>query len=110
MDVHLTHTAKASLLNIQRFIARGNPSRSVSFIAEILDACHALAEQPRAWPIIHRYVDGGVRKRPWRGYLILYRLHGSRIEVLHIVHAARSLDALLLPSPDGDGDGAGGPR
>lgn len=110
MDVYLTAGARAGLTEIQRFIARGNPQRAVSFIGEILDACAALGSHPRAWPVIGRYVTAGVRKRSWRGYLILFRLRGQRIEVLHIVHASRSLDALLSASPESGGDGADGHR
>lgn len=52
---------------------------------------------PRAYPLAPRYEHRGVRRRSHRGYLIFYRIHAEVIEILHILHCARDVEALLFP-------------
>ncbi len=55
MRVVITAAAKADLLAIRRFIATDNPTRGVTFTEELLDRCQALADTPRAYPLVPHY-------------------------------------------------------
>jgi toxin ParE1/3/4 len=97
--VVITAAAKADLLAIRRTIAADNPARAVTFTEELLDRCQALADNPRAYPLVPRYERFGIRRRVHGDYLIFYRLQPEQIEVIHILQGARDIEALLFGAP-----------
>jgi len=99
MRVVITAAAKADLLAIRRYIGADNPTRALSFVEELLDRCLALADTPRAYPLVPRYERFGIRRCVHGNYLILYRLQPEQIEVIHVVQGARDIEALLFGSP-----------
>ena len=99
MKVVITAAAKADLLAIRRYIEADNPSRAVSFVEELLDRCLALADTPRAYPLVPRYERFGIRRCVHGNYLIFYRLQTEQIEVIHILQGARDIEAILFGSP-----------
>ena len=56
-----------------------NPTRAVSFSEELLDHCQALADTPRAYPLVQRYEGFGIRRCVHGDYLIFYRLQLEQI-------------------------------
>ena len=52
MRVVITAAAKADLLAIRCYIEADNPTRAVSFVEELLNRCLALADTPRAYPLV----------------------------------------------------------
>lgn len=98
MIVSFTAAAEADLETIADFIARDNPVRAVSFVAEIVDRCHGLADAPQGFPLVPRYERSGIRRRPYGAYLVFYRIEAERIEVLRILNGARDYEAILFPS------------
>jgi plasmid stabilization system protein ParE len=99
MRVVITAAAKADLLAIRRTIAADNPTRAVTFTVELLDRCQALANTPRAYPLVPRYERFGVRRCVHGDDLIFYRLQPEVIEVIHILQGARDIEALLFGAP-----------
>jgi toxin ParE1/3/4 len=99
MRVVITAAAKADLLAIRRYIEADNPNRAVSFVEELLDRCLALADTPRAYPLVPRYEHFGIRRCVHGNYLIFYRLQPEQIEVIHILQVARDIEALLFQAP-----------
>jgi toxin ParE1/3/4 len=99
MRVVMTAAAKADLLAIRRYIGADNPTRAVSFVEELLDRCLALADTPRAYPLVPRYERFGIRRCVHGNYLIFYRLQTEQIEVIHILQGARDIEAILFGSP-----------
>jgi plasmid stabilization system protein ParE len=81
MNVVVTVAAKLDLIEIGDFIARDNPTRATSFVDELLDRCHELTDQPRAYPLVPRYEHWDVRRRAYRDYLIFYRLMEDHLEI-----------------------------
>jgi toxin ParE1/3/4 len=55
-----------------------------------------LAETPRAYPLVPRYEQFGIRRRPFGRFLIFYRIGVDAIEVIHILHGARNYESLLF--------------
>ncbi len=76
-----------------------NPTRAVSFVEELLDRCLALADTPRAYPLVPRYERFGIRRCVHGNYLIFYRLQPEQIEVIHVLQRSRDIEALLFGSP-----------
>jgi len=99
MKVVITAAAKADLLAIRRYIEADNPSRALSFVEELLDRCLALADTPRAYPLVPRYERYGIRRCVHGDYLIFYRLQPEQIEVIHVLQGARDIEALLFSAP-----------
>jgi len=99
MRVVITAAAKADLLAICHTIAADNPTRAVTFIEELLDRCQALADTPRAYPLVPSYERFGVRRCVHGDDLIFYRLQPEQIEVIHILQGARDIEALLFGAP-----------
>ncbi|MCJ2045517.1 type II toxin-antitoxin system RelE/ParE family toxin [Methylobacterium sp. J-078] len=97
MIVRITDAAEADLERIGDFIALDNPDRALSFVNEILDRCLRLADAPRGFPLVPRYERSGVRRRPYRDYLIFYRVEDDHVDVLHILNGARDYETILFP-------------
>lgn len=99
MRVVITEEAENDLSEIGAFIQPHNPKRAASFVEELLDRCAALADIPRAFPLVPRYERHGIRRYPHRDYLIFYRIHDDFLEIIHILHGARDYEILLFDNP-----------
>jgi len=97
MRVVLSDEAKADLREIALFIARDNRTRARSFVRELQAKAHDVANIPRAFPLIPRYEHHGIRRRPFRDYVIFRRIEDHRISIVHILHGATDYEALLFP-------------
>jgi plasmid stabilization system protein ParE len=95
--VVLTDEAKTDLERIGDFIAADNPRRAETFVGELLDRCLRLAETPGAFPLVPRYEQAGIRRRPYENYLIFYRIAETRVEILHILNGAQDYESILFP-------------
>ncbi len=99
MIVYLTPDAEADLETIGDYIARDNPMRAITFIAELREKCLGLANMPLGFPLVRRYEQSGVRHRVHGNYQIFYRPVGNpveRIDILHILHGARDYMSILF--------------
>jgi toxin ParE1/3/4 len=83
-------------LQIGRWIKLDNPARAERFVSEIYDRCQSLSDMPKAFPLVPRWEEQGIRRRPYGDYLIFYRINGEMIDVLHIMHGARDYEATLF--------------
>lgn len=97
MKVVITTDALNDLEEIGDYIARDNPARARSFVAELVAKAQGLADMPEAFPLVPRYAGFGVRRRVHGAYLIFYRIEESLVMVIHILHGARDYEALLFP-------------
>jgi toxin ParE1/3/4 len=97
MMVTLTDSAYADLLRIGRDIKNNNPLRAESFVAELYDRCSRLGHMPRAYPLLPNREEKGIRRRPFRDYLIFYRIEGDTVQALHVLHGAMDYERILFP-------------
>lgn len=95
MDVVLSSQAVADLARIGRFIARDNPARARSFVAELRDVAARLAETPHGFPLVPRYERHGIRRRSWKGYGILYSTPPGRLFIHRILGPGQDHDRAL---------------
>ena len=97
MIVVLAAAAATDLEEIADYIARDNPARAASFVAELIERCDRLAATPLGFPLVPRYRDRGIRRRVHGRYLIFYRVERDRIVVLYVLDGARDYDPILFP-------------
>jgi plasmid stabilization system protein ParE len=97
MKVVIAEEARRDLREIGDYIARDNPIRARSFVAELLGKARDLSDMPLRYPLIARYADRGIRRRPHARYAIFYRIDGGTVTVIHILHSARDYEGLLFP-------------
>lgn len=97
MIVVFTAAAEADLEHIADYISYDNPGRAVTFVRELIDRCERLAQSPQAFPLVPRYAQSGVRRRPYRGYLIFCTVNEDRVEILHILNGVQDYEAILFP-------------
>jgi toxin ParE1/3/4 len=93
--VELSGEAERDLEEIGDYIARDNPRRALSLVAELRAKCLDLAQGPLGYPLAPRYETQGVRRRLHGAYLIFFHANADKIVVLHILHGARDYGAIL---------------
>lgn len=97
MRVRFTEKAEADLEEIADYIAADDPDIAVEFAMDIREACVGLAEYPLRYPKTPSGVDLLLRRRPFRSYLIFYRVMDETVMISRIVHAARDFEKLEFP-------------
>ena len=98
MIVVFSAEAEADLERIGDHIARDDPRRAITFVAELIDRCERLSQTPEGYPLVPRYAASGIRRHVHGRYLIFYRVTTPGIAVLHIVHGAQDYEAILFPA------------
>ncbi len=98
MNVSISDSAYADILDIGRFIARDKPGRAATFIDELFARCLGLGGLPTAFPLVPKWEKLGVRRRPYGNYLIFYRINAETVEILHVLHGAADYEAILFPA------------
>jgi toxin ParE1/3/4 len=85
------------LAEIGEWISQENNGRAQTFVEELRRACDSLGDMPRAYPLLSRYPESGIRRKPYRSYLIFYWIKNDAVEILRVIHAARDYETLLFP-------------
>ncbi len=99
MNVIWSPAARADLEDIRNYILADNPARAVTFIQKMVEAADAIADMPRAFPLVPRLEHRGIRRRGYGAYLIFYRIQDEAVELLHVTHGARDYIRALFPEP-----------
>ena len=97
LQVVITEAAYDDLAAIGRYIRADSPRRAETFVREVLSRCERLGEMPRAFPLLPRWEDRGIRRRPFGNYLNFCRIVDETVEVLRVIHGARDYEAILFP-------------
>lgn len=94
--LRLSPRAAIDLEEIAEYIARDNPVRAASFVAELEAKCRAVAETPELYPA-RTDLAAGLRMAVHGRYLVLYRdLPGENaVRVERVVHGCRNLTRLV---------------
>jgi toxin ParE1/3/4 len=92
----LSPRAAADLEEIADYIARDNPVRAASFVAELEAKCWAVAASPELYPA-RADLAPGLRMAVHGRYLVLYRdLPGEdTVRIERVLHSARNLPRLI---------------
>lgn len=97
MQVRLAISARQELEAIGDYIAADSRARADGFVRELLERCAGLSKYPERYPIVTEYRGEGVRRAPYRSYLIFYSIRDDGIRIHYIVHSARDYVRLLFP-------------
>ena len=95
MKVRFTPVARTSLREIAHYIARDNPTRAISFAAELRAKAAEIGLNPGLYPLHQLGHRQGIRRRVVGRYLILFHVDAGVVIILDIRHGARDPD--LLP-------------
>ncbi len=92
----LSPLAAADLEEIADYIARDNPVRAASFVAELEATCHAVAAAPERYPARADLLEG-LRMAVHGRYLVFFRdlPAEATVRVERVLHSARNLSRLL---------------
>ena len=92
----LSPRAAADLEEIGDYIARENPARAASFVAELEAKCRAVAETPELYPA-RADLAPGLRMAVHGRYLVLYRALPDQkaVRIERVLHGARNLPRLI---------------
>lgn len=94
MTFRLSAAARQDLRDVRYYIARDNPRRAASFVAELRAVCKRIGEHPAGYPETDPPRRG--RRRAVHGdYLILYAATPRGADILRVLHAARDWPKLL---------------
>ena len=92
MSVTWSQEAGENLVDIEEFIARDSVERAVQFVDAIIDHAEAiLADNPGCGRVVPEIGNPDIRELIYRGYRIVYRLNGGRIEILTVFEGHRLL-------------------
>jgi toxin ParE1/3/4 len=94
MKLVFSPKAVDDLEEIGDYIARDNPERALSFIAEIEERCQNLLVAPSAFPARDNLLPGA-RMASYGRYLIFFRVVNGTVRVERIIHGARDLRNIL---------------
>ena len=101
MKVVFSRNAERDLEAIGDWIAQDNPTRAVSFVAELVKSCKSIGKAPRGFPLVDRSCDLRLRRRVHGDYLICYDVGTTSVEILHVLHGARDYAQIIFRSePD----------
>ncbi|MEM7620474.1 MAG: type II toxin-antitoxin system RelE/ParE family toxin [Pseudomonadota bacterium] len=70
-------SVRADLKSIGDYIARDNPSRAISFVRELKEACQTLEHFPKRHPI-EPSLEENTHKMPYKNYLVFYRIDDEK--------------------------------
>ena len=92
MNVTWSNEAGENLIEIEEFIARDSLERAVRFVDALIDHAEAiLADNPKSGRTVPEIGNPEIRELIYRGYRIVYRMSGNRIEVLTVFEGHRLL-------------------
>jgi toxin ParE1/3/4 len=101
LKVVFSRNAERDLEAIGDWIAQDNPTRAVSFVAELVKSCKSIGKTPRGFPLVDRSRDLRLRRRVYGDYLIFYDVGTTSVEILHVLHGARDYAQIIFPyEPD----------
>lgn len=89
-----TEAAWIDLESIANFISRDSPYYAASFVHEIRDCARSLSQMSMRGHIVSEIGDRQIRQLMVQSYRLIYKVEGSRVAVLAIVHGARDLKSV----------------
>jgi plasmid stabilization system protein ParE len=96
VKVVFSQNAEQDLEDIADWIARDNPERARSFVADLVRTCKSIGRTPRSYPFVDKSRDSTLRRRIYRNYLIFFDIGAKDVEILHVLHGARDYAQIVF--------------
>jgi plasmid stabilization system protein ParE len=77
----------------------GLPLNAIEFTDRLVSSVEKLDDAPRLGRIVPEFDREPLRELIFRGYRIVYRVEGTIVTILRVVHAARDLRRLANREP-----------
>lgn len=91
MSVTWTATAADQLQAVRDYLARSSPGYAQALAGRIVARADALDGQPLSGAEVPEYGDPDVREVFEHPYRVIYRVAGSDVQVIAIIHSSRRL-------------------
>ena len=88
MILQFSPAAEADLAEIALFIAVDDPERALTFVDELQGACTVLLDYPLVG-VARPELGHGLRSKPYRRYMIYYRVLEGVVRVERCLHGSR---------------------
>ena len=90
-----TETATDQLQAIRDYLARSSPGYAQALAERIVARTEALGSHPLSGAEVQEYGDPSIREIFEHPYRILYRIEGSEVQVVAVIHSSRRLPRTL---------------
>jgi len=96
--VDVTRTAERDIATIHAYIARENPAAAAAWLDRVEENIASLEKWPRRCPIIPEASELEIEYRHLvnASYRTIFRIVGSRVIIVRVVHGAQLLDLDIL--------------
>jgi len=91
--------AIADLETIGDYIARDNPRRAASFVAELRRQCGKIAGNPVGYRLRPELAEG-IRSCAYGNYVIFFMLQGDILSIVRVLHGAMDMEAHFSQPPE----------
>ena len=99
MNVYWTEAALADLLAIQAYIARHSSRYADAMVQRIIDRTDSLSQHPLIGSVVLEYDAELLRELLESPYRIIYRILPEQIDIIAVIHAARTMPPSLPGGP-----------
>ena len=96
--VDLTKTAEADVAEIWEYIAQDKPDAATAFILRLEEQIRTLERFPERAPLVpeNELLGTAYRHLLHGNYRTIFKIVGSRVFILRVLHGARLLDTGIL--------------
>jgi toxin ParE1/3/4 len=98
MRVAVSPLAEEDLEGIGDFIARDDPARAVSFVAELREQCAIIARAPKAYRLRPELGDA-IRSCAYGNYVIFFTAGDAQVTIVRVLHGAMDIPAHFAGRP-----------
>ena len=97
----ITGTAEADVTDIREQIAQDKPAAATAFVLRIEEQISTLEDSPERCPLVpeNELLGTAYRHLLYGNYRTIFKVIGSRVIILRVLHGARLLDTKMLEGP-----------
>ena len=104
--VDITETAEADVAEIREYTAQDKPEAATAFILRLEEQIGTLERFPERCPLApeNELLGAAYRHLLYGNYRTIFKIVGSRVIILRVLHGARLLDTGMLEESGADKD------
>ncbi|MCL6573436.1 MAG: type II toxin-antitoxin system RelE/ParE family toxin [Bacillus sp. (in: Bacteria)] len=94
VDLRWAESAVKDLEDICNYIANDSEEYARNFARRIIDTIETITTFPNSGRIVPEFNNDRIREKILLNYRIIYRINGSRMEIIRIIHHARDFNQI----------------
>jgi len=104
--VEITRIAEADVAEICEYVAQDKPEMATAFVLRLEEQIGKLERFPERCPLVpeNELLGADYRHLLYGNYRTIFKIVGSRVIILRVLHGARLLDTEMLETPETDKD------